>query len=92
MDEGNPKYYSAGNCLIEKETKGIILGCKNSIIPETAESIGSRAFADCTGLTEIIIPDNIVSIGDYAFSGCTGLATAILPYNIEDENVGNFIS
>ena len=43
---GNPKYHSAGNCLIETKTKTLIFGCKNSIIPTdgSVTSIGNSAF------------------------------------------------
>ncbi len=76
--EGNPKYIGQGNCLIEKATKTLILGCKNSIIPtdESVTSIGTQAFANCGNLTEMTIPNNITSIDSDAFANCTGI-TAI---------------
>ena len=73
--KGNTKYHSAENCLIETESKTLIAGCKNSIIPTdgSVTSIGSYAFKGCTGLTSIVIPDSVTSIGSYAFYYCTGL-------------------
>ena len=75
--KGNTKYHSAGNCLIETESKTLIAGCKNSIIPTdgSVTSIGNSAFDGCTGLTSVTIPDRVTSIDWYAFSGCTGLTT-----------------
>ena len=69
VDEGNTKYHSAGNCLIETATKTLILGCNTSVIPTdgSVTSIGNSAFSGCTGLTSIIIPDSVTSIGYDAF-------------------------
>ena len=44
-------------------------------LPNTLESIRSRAFYECTGLTSITIPENLTYIGMYAFYGCSNLAT-----------------
>ncbi len=73
--KGNTKYHSAGNCLIETESKTLIAGCKNSIIPTdgSVTSIGEGAFYNCTGLTNVTIPDSVTSIGYEAFYNCTGL-------------------
>ena len=70
--KGNTKYHSAGNCLIETESKTLIVGCKNSIIPTdgSVTSIGSHAFYNCTGLTSVTIPDSVTSIGSSAFLYC----------------------
>jgi len=68
--EGNAKYYVAGNCVIEKASKTLVIGCKTSVIPTdgSVTSIADSAFVNCSGLTEIIIPDSVISIGSYAFS------------------------
>ncbi|MBR0303950.1 MAG: leucine-rich repeat protein, partial [Clostridia bacterium] len=73
---GNTVYRAAGNCLIEKRTKTLVLGCKNSTIPSdgSVTSIGRDAFADCTGLTAITVPGGVTSIGFAAFAGCTSLS------------------
>lgn len=75
--EGNSKYHSAGNCLIETESKTLLLGCKSSIIPTdgSVTSIGVRAFNGCTGLTSITIPNGVTSIAAYAFYECTSLTS-----------------
>ncbi|MBE6536276.1 MAG: leucine-rich repeat domain-containing protein [Ruminococcaceae bacterium] len=76
--EGNTVYKSIGNCLIETESKTLVAGCKNSIIPDdgSVTSIGENAFYDCIGLVSIVIPDSVTSIGGYAFWGCAGLTSA----------------
>jgi len=73
VNEKNEKYYSSGNCLIKKYSNTLILGCKNSVIPNSVTEIGGDAFTYCKGLTEITIPDSVMKIGKSAFEGCTGL-------------------
>ncbi|MBE6531642.1 MAG: leucine-rich repeat domain-containing protein [Ruminococcaceae bacterium] len=80
VEEGNSRYHSTGNCLIETATKTLILGCKNSVIPDdgSVTSIDDYAFStsrSITSITSITIPDSITSIGDYAFSGYDSLAS-----------------
>ena len=62
----NDKYYAEGNCLIERETKTVVFGCKNVVIPATVETIGEYAFYK-VGIEEISIPSNVKTICDFAF-------------------------
>ncbi len=55
------------NAIIETSTNTLVVGCKNTIIPNTVTSIGQQAFSSM-GLTEIVIPDSVETIGKYAFS------------------------
>ena len=41
-------------------------------------SIGSFAFAGCSGLTSVTAPNSITLIGQYAFSDCSGLTSVSL--------------
>ena len=75
VSNGNKLYYSEGNCLIEKSSKTLILGCKNSIIPNGVKSIRRYAFSEATGLTSLALPDSVTSIEEDVFSGCTNLAS-----------------
>ncbi len=68
MEEGNPVYYSESNCLIERSTKTLIAGCKNSVIPNGVTIIGSAAFEDCE-MSCLILPESIKEIRDEAFIG-----------------------
>ena len=87
--EGNSKYHSAGNCLIETATKTLLSGCKTSEIPSdgSVTSIGNSAFSGCTGLTSVTIPDSVTSIGSDAFRGCTGLTSITIPDSVT--SIGN---
>ncbi len=75
VDKNNPFYHSSQNCLIETNSKTLLLGCMNSNIPVdgSVTSIGKYAFEDCIGLTNITIPNSIISIGDCAFGRCYNL-------------------
>lgn len=76
----NAVYCTEGNCLIEKDTKTLVLGCKASVIPAdgSVTAIGAAAFEGCTGLTEITIPASVTSIGQDAFKGCSDLVDVII--------------
>ena len=89
---GNTKYHSAGNCLIETASKTLLLGYKTSVIPTdgSVTSIGSSAFLVCTGLTSITIPASVTSIGSYAFSGCTGLTSITIPSGVTSIGMNAF--
>ncbi len=72
VDAQNPKYIAAGNCLIDRAAKSVVLGCKTSVIPtdgEVVNSIAMRAFAQCPVPEDFVIPANVTAIGEYAFSG-----------------------
>jgi hypothetical protein len=76
VEEGNSVYDSREGCnaLIETETNTLLIGCNNSVIPNSVESIGEMAFSYCTGLTSVTIPNSVKSIGTWAFEGCTNLS------------------
>jgi hypothetical protein len=77
VESGNTKYDSRNNCnaIIESATNTLILGCMNTIIPNSVISIGSSAFSGCSGLTSVTIPNSVTSIGNEAFSECRGLTS-----------------
>lgn len=84
VDEGNSEYHSYHNCLIKTNSKTLIQGCNNSVIPDdgSVTSINDSAFYDCVGLTGVTIPDSVLSIGDRAFAGCTGLTGISIPDSV----------
>ncbi len=92
VENGNPVYHSAGNCLVETASKTLILGCKTSAIPTdgSVTSIGNGAFSECSKLTSVTIPDSVTSIGVYAFSGCSGLTSITIPDSVTSIGNGAF--
>ena len=82
VDAGNTVFYSERNCLIEKESKKLIRGCKTSVIPQDIKSIGDYAFEYCDELEEINIPSSVTSIGEYAFYGCNELECITIPSSV----------
>ena len=84
VENGNPHYDSRDNCnaIIETGSNTIIVGCKNTTIPNSVTSIGDGAFADCSGLTSITIPNSVTEIGDGAFCSCSGLTSITIPNSV----------
>lgn len=92
VDRNNPVYHSAGNCLIKTKSKTLVLGCKNSVIPDdgTVTSIGDKAFAYIGAPTNITIPNGIKSIGEDAFHDCEEIANITIPDSIKSIGEGAF--
>lgn len=77
IEEGNPNYDSRENCnaIIETASNTLLIGCKESTIPNSVTTIGKDAFNGCTSLTSITIPNSVTTIGESAFFGCSGLSS-----------------
>ena len=84
VESGNNHYDSRNNCnaIIETGSNTLIVGCKNSTIPNTVTTIGEEAFAVCYSLNSIIIPNSVNSIENQAFCFCTGLNSINIPNSI----------
>ena len=93
VEKGNPNYHSDKNCLIETNSKTLILGCKNSVIPADGSviNIGNGAFGNCTGLTSIVIPNSVTSIEGSAFGGCSNLTSIVIPDSVTNIGANAFI-
>ena len=54
------------------------------------ETIGYRAFAECTGLKEVRLPDSVTEVGNGAFGDCTALKTVTLGKGLNTLGIGAF--
>lgn len=79
VSDENTTYDSRNNCnaIIQTATNQILRGTSNTIIPNTATSIGDNAFNAINSLTSIVIPESVTSIGQYAFRFCNSLAEVV---------------
>ena len=91
--EGNPCYYVDGNCLIERSSKKIILGCNSSVIPNdgSVKSIGYAAFANCHAVETVVLPKSIMELEYAAFDNCDSLKQVYLTSSAsKDQKIVNF--
>ena len=84
VESGNIVYDSRDTCnaIIHSATNELIVGCSNTIIPNSVTSIGTYAFAECIDLASIAIPNSVTSIGGSAFNGCGSLTTITIPKSV----------
>lgn len=80
VESGNKNYDSRVDCnaIIETSSNTLIIGCKNTIIPNNVTSISGNAFWGCNSLTSVTIPQSVTEIQSNAFSGCSGLTSIMV--------------
>lgn len=85
VSSGNEMYCAKNNCLIRKQDRTLVMGCKASQIPQdgSVTSIGPYAFEGCNGFTELTIPDTISTIEEGAFRDCNALKTVNLGNGVQ---------
>ena len=81
----NPVYSDAGNNVIERETKTLLIGCRTSVIPDdgSVEVIGENAFYEVP-IAAITFPDSVKRIEGNAFMESGALTEIHLPGTIEE--------
>lgn len=73
VDPNNPVYSSMNsNVIVDKRTKTLVVGCRESSIPEGVESIAPVAFYQ-TDITYANFPSTLKEIGESAFAFCSKL-------------------
>lgn len=84
VDKQNKIYDSRENCnaVIKSADNELIIGCKDTIIPENVSKIGKAAFYGSVDLKYMDIPQNIKEIGDEAFGGCKELKNVTIPSGV----------
>ncbi len=89
VEEGNPVYHSAGNCIIETASKTLVLGCFLSDIPTdgSVTGIANGAFSGCSSLQELKIPGGVTDIEPYAIFSCENLKTVTFGGTVEEWKV-----
>lgn len=85
VEEGNPTYDSRDNCnaIIETAANRLIVGCRNTIIPNTVTSIGEAAFEFCEQIVSMNIPDSVIDIEPFAFQCCRNMEHIRLPKGLK---------
>ena len=74
---------SEGNCLIDTRYNILLIGCRNSVIPNYITDIVPWAFYNCKQLSNINIPVSVEYIGNEAFYGCDNLTSVVF-----DDTIG----
>ena len=65
VDPNNPYFDSRNSCnaVIKKENNELVISCRNTIIPESVEILGYRAFCGC-GFETMLVPSSVISINE----------------------------
>ena len=86
VSEGNTICDSRNGCngIISTRKNTLLVGGKNTVIPDSVTEIEMDAFSGRTGLTSLIIPNSVTKIRTNAFAGCTGLTSIVIPDSVKE--------
>ena len=84
--DDHEKYYVRDNCLIERETKKLILGTLKSIIPDdgSVETIGAYSFSGKDISGRFTVPEGVTVIEERAFFSCLKMTEIDLPKSLTE--------
>lgn len=91
VEEGNSTYYVKNNCLINKNTKSLVIATANGTIPcdGSIEKIAAHAFSMHEEISEIVVPEGVKIIDELAF--CTTHPNKIvIPASVEKMFAASF--
>ena len=93
VENGNTVFDSRDNCnaIIQTASDELISGCKNSVIPGSVTTIGSRAFYR-SALTSVNIPESVTTIDPDAFRECAALTTVSMGKHVTKIGTNAFFS
>ena len=93
IDEANTTYENpeGSNAIVEKSSKTLVAGCKNTKIPDDVKIIGAYAFCGCSDLKSIEIPDNVSEIQVATFDDCSNLTAIHIPAGVDKIALGVFM-
>ncbi len=87
--DGNEKYRSSGNCIVEILARKVILGVgKNCQIPSGVKSIGYKSFWEAP-VEHIVIPEGVMKIEATAFK-MSNLKALYLPDTLQEIGANAF--
>lgn len=93
VDPENTFYNSNNNCnaIIETVSNTLVVGCKNTIIPDNITTIGHAAFEGTKFENTPSLPSSLTKIDSWAFSNCEGISNLILPEGLQEigQNIFN---
>ncbi len=76
-------YLDVANYM-SRRPQSLVLGCRNTVIPQSCSIIGSNSFAFCEGLERLDIPENVEVVEASAFDNCPNLKEIHIPASVKD--------
>lgn len=91
VEKQNDVYYSADNCMVERESGKVVFGTAYSEVPygDSVKSVGIGAFAWCDfGGRKLVVPGLIKNIEECAFYGAYNIQELCISSGVQ--SIGNF--
>ena len=94
--KGNPDFSSENGVLFNEDKTELILfprAKKGSYkIPNSVKRLGTSAFENCVGLTNVTLSNSMEKINTAAFKNCTGLKTMVIPNGVTEIGYKAFLN